>query len=118
MVSSASAFETYTRTGAAIDAGFAGPRDVATAVQVAAAQDPRQLETGMIAFAAMATLQDHRFVAGVQRLTVDDRMREALVRRLIESPESAIELPGADGAAAHARAALLRRVEPLFANAG
>src|SRR3954463_3204952 len=65
LVAAASAFETYTRTASAIDAGFSGPRDVAGAVQVAAAHDPRQIEAGMIAYAAMAALQDPAFVAGV-----------------------------------------------------
>ncbi len=70
----------------------------------------------MIAFAAMAALQDRRFVAGVQLLTADDRQCQATVRRRIESPETAIEFPGVDRAAAHARAALLRQIEPLLAN--
>jgi hypothetical protein len=115
LVASASAFETYTRTAAAIDAGFTGPRDVASAVHIAASHDPRQLEAGMIAYAAMAALQDPAFVSSLQRLTPDPRQREALVRRLAENPDFALELPGAESAAVRARSALLRQIEPLLA---
>jgi hypothetical protein len=116
LVAAASAFETYTRTASRIDAGFRSPKDVAGAVEVAASHEPHQLETGMIAYAAMAALQDPRFVGGVQRIVADGRMREVMIRRLRENPESAIELPGAEEAAGRARQALLRQVEPLLAD--
>ena len=116
LVVAASAFETYTRTAGAIDARFAGPRDVAGAVQVAAAHDPRQIEAGMIAYAAMAALQDPAFVDGVRRITADPTAREDLVRQLTENPDDARGLPGADTAATRARAALLRQIEPLLAD--
>jgi hypothetical protein len=114
LVAAASAFETYTRKASAIDPAFSGPRAVASAVEIAAAHEPRQIERGMIAYAAMSALQDPAFVGGVQRIVAERGQREALVRRLAESPEAAIELPGADQASARARAALLRRVEPLL----
>ena len=70
----------------------------------------------MIAYAAMAALQDPAFVAGVERMVGDPAARNMMVRRLNENPEAAIGLPGAEGAAARARSALLRQVEPLLAN--
>jgi hypothetical protein len=116
LVAAASAFETYTRTAGAIDANFAGPKAVAGAVRVAASHEPHQIEAGMIAYAAMAALQDEAFVAGVQRIAADPRSRQAMVRDLIDNPDAAVGLPGAGGAAARARAALLRQVEPLLAD--
>jgi len=116
LVAAASAFESYTRTASAIEAGFKGPRDIARAVEVGASHDPRQLEAGMIAYAAMAALQDRAFVAGVQRIVADERSREFMIRRLSDYPETAIELPGADGAATRSRTALLRQIEPLVAD--
>src|SRR5258708_15696607 len=110
LVAAASAFETYTRTAGAIRPGFAGPRDVASAVNIAASHDPRQLETGMIAYAAMAALQDPAFVEGVGRVAGRSRARDAMVPRLNDYPETAVELPGADSAAARARAALPRQI--------
>jgi hypothetical protein len=116
VVAAASAFETYTRTAGAIEPGFSGPRAVVGALQVGASHDPRQLEAGMIAYAAMAALQDRGFVEGVQRMVANDAARDEMVRRLTYNPETAIELPGAGGAAARARAALLRQIEPLIAD--
>lgn len=116
VVAAASAFETYTRTAGAIAPAFAGPRDVAGAVNVGASHDPRQLEAGMIAYAAMAALQDRAFVEGVQRIVADDRARDTMVQRLNYNPETAMELPGADSAAARARELLLRQIEPLIAD--
>jgi hypothetical protein len=116
LVAAASAFETYTRTAGAIEPGFAGPRDIAGAVNVGASHDPQQLEAGMIAYAAMAALQDRAFVEGVQRVVADDRARDNMVQRLNYNPETAMELPGAESAAARARGALLRQIEPLIAD--
>jgi hypothetical protein len=116
LVADASAFETYTRTTGAIDAGFRSPQDIAAALRIAAAHDPRQLEAGMIAYAAMAALQDPAFVSGVQRAVADPRAREALAQRLIDNPETALELPGATGAAGRARSALLHQIEPLLSD--
>ena len=116
LVVAASAFETYTRTAGAIDARFAGPKDVASAVHVAAAQNPQQIETGMVAYAAMAALQDPAFVSGVRRITADDAARDALVRQLTDNPEAARGLPGAESASARARGALMRQIEPLLAD--
>jgi len=116
LVVAASAFETYTRTAGAIDAGFTGPRAVAEALRVASSHEPRQLQAGMIAYAAMAALQDRAFVGGVERMAADPAEREALARRLIETPGSAADLPGADSAAARARAALTRQIAPLLSD--
>jgi hypothetical protein len=116
LVAAASAFETYTRTAGAIDADFAGPKAVAGAVRVAASHEPHQIEAGMIAYAAMAALQDEGFVDSVQRIAADRGAREAMVRQLMDDPEAAVGLPGAEGAAARARSALLRQVEPLLAD--
>jgi hypothetical protein len=114
LVADASAFETYTRTAGAIDARFASPQDIAQALRVAASHDPRQLEAGMVAYAAMAALQDPAFVSGVQRAMADPQAREALVRQLIDNPDAVLALPGAEGATMRARSALLRQVEPLI----
>lgn len=116
LVAAASAFETFTRTTSVIDAAFANPHAVMGAVRTAAAHDPQQLEAGMIAYGAMAALRDPVFVAGVRRVTSDPARRNALVGQLVATPEAAIELPGADSAAARVRAALLRQIEPMLAN--
>jgi len=105
------AFEAYTRRAAAIDAGFSGPAEIAQALQTAAGYEPRQLEGGMVAYGAMAALQEPAFVAGIRA------QGRGLASRLAADPGAAMDLPGGSAAAARANAALARRGEAL-ADAG
>lgn len=108
LAAQAGAFEAFTRKAAAIPAGFAGPDDIAQGLQAGAAYEPRQLEAGMIAYAALAALQEPAFVAGVRKAGGRD-----LARRLAAIPEAALDLPGGQAAAGRASAALARRGEAL-----
>jgi len=107
----ASAFEAYTRRATAIDASFSGPGEIAERLRTGAGYEPKELEAGMIAYAALAALQEPSFVAGVRA-----KGRE-VSRRLPADPDAAMDLPGAAAAAARANAALARRGEAL-ADAG
>lgn len=111
LASRASAFEAFTRRASAIDGSFSGPGEIGERLRTAAGYEPRELEAGMIAYAALAAMQEPAFVAGVR-----SRGRE-VSRRLPADPEAALELPGAYAAAQRANAALARRGEAL-ANAG
>jgi hypothetical protein len=70
----------------------------------------------MVAYAALAAVQEPGFTAEVQRIAADPRDRADLIHRLADSPESVMGLPGADAAAARAQAALVRQIEPLIAD--
>ena len=105
----ASAFEAYTRRAAAIDASFAGPGEIASGLLAGAGYEPRQLESGMIAYAALAALKEPAFVAAVRSGGRD------LARRLAADPDAALDLPGGSAAASRANAALARRGEALAA---
>lgn len=107
----ASAFEAFTRRAAAIDPAFSGPGEIGERLRTAAGYDPHQLEASMIAYAAMAAMQEPRFVEVVRSGGRD------LGRRLAYDPQSAVALPGGPAAAARANAALARRGEAL-ASAG
>lgn len=107
----AAAFEAYTRRAAAIDPDFSGPGEIGERLRTAAGYEPRQLEASMIAYAAMAAMQEPRFVQVVRAGGRD------LGRRLAYDPDSAVALPGGPAAAARANAALARRGEAL-ASAG
>jgi hypothetical protein len=103
----ASAFESFMRHARAIDAGFSGPSDVAQALQTGAGHEPKELEAGMIAYAAMAALQEPRFVAAVRAEHAgSEQERGDLARRLAENPQSALSLPGGEAAGARASGAL------------
>jgi hypothetical protein len=105
----ASAFEGFMRHATGIDAAFSGPAEVAQALQTGAAYDPKDMEAGAIAYAAMAALQEPRFVAGVRA----GRDRAELARRLAANPQAALDLPGADAAAGRASGALYAQGDAL-----
>jgi len=100
LIAQAGAFESYMRRARAIDASFSGPGEVAQALQTGASHEPVELETGMVAYAALAALQEPRFVAAVKA------DRSDLARRLAADPRAALDIPGADMAGARASGAL------------
>jgi hypothetical protein len=112
LLNAASAFETFMGKAGAIDSKFDNAKEVADAVKVGAGHDASQLQTGMVAYAALAALQEPSFVAGVERAARYDG-RDALARELMERPDLAAALPGAEPAAARASAALAAKGEPL-----
>jgi len=114
VVAAASAFETYTRGAGAISAGFSSGDTVADAVAQGGAYQPEQLDAGMIAYGAIAALQEEGFVAGV-RAAAREVPPEVLIARLEENPESVVEIAGVGAAASRAQAALLKRGAPLGA---
>jgi hypothetical protein len=105
----AMAFESFMRRARAIDPGFSSADDVSAALQIGASHEPHQLEAGMVAYAAMAALQEPGFAAGVFRVA----RGEDLARRLASDPDSALDLPGGEAAAARASAALVRQGDGL-----
>lgn len=113
VVAAASAFETYTRGAGSISpAVFTNGEGVARALVAGAAYKADQLETGMIAYGAIAALQEPAFIDGV-REAARQTSREALVERLLASPESVVEIEGVGLAAARAQLALQGRGAPL-----
>ncbi|RAK65543.1 hypothetical protein [Phenylobacterium kunshanense] len=111
LATQAGAFEAYTRRAAAIDPAFSGPDEIGARLRTAAGYEPRQLEASMIAYAALAAMQEPQFVRGVRAASRD------LGRRLVNDPDSALALPGGTAAAARANAALVQRGQAL-ASAG
>jgi len=118
LVAAACAFERFMQGAAGVDAAFADRAAVDHAVDVAVAYDPQQLETGMIAFAAMTALQEPAFVAGVRQAVEEAGSPEAFAQKLAEDPDLALRLPGAQAAAARASGALAREAEPLVSAGG
>ncbi|MFT4252023.1 MAG: hypothetical protein QM608_06035 [Caulobacter sp.] len=113
VVAAASAFETYTRGAGAISpAAFTDGAGVAGALKAGAAYKAEQLEAGMIAYGAIAALQEPSFLEGVRR-AARETSRDALVERLLASPESVVEIEGVGLAAARAQVALQGRGGPL-----
>lgn len=109
LTAQAGVFEAYMRRARGIDAGFSSAGEVSQALQTGASHEPRQLEEGMIAYAAVAALQEPRFVEAVKA----SPNRAELVRRLANDPAQALALPGGAAAAARASGALASQGEAL-----
>ncbi|KQY35945.1 hypothetical protein ASD38_05250 [Caulobacter sp. Root487D2Y] len=112
VVAAASAFETYTRGAVAIPATFESGGGVADALAKSAAYQPEQLDAGMIAYGAIAALQEQAFIEGV-RQAARETPADALIARLETNPDSVLEIDGVGAAASRAQAALLKRGAPL-----
>jgi len=117
VVAAASAFSAYMDHAAAVSDKLASPAAVGDGLKAGAAYEPVQFEEGMVGYAAMAALQDDRFVAGV-----DDAGRRgdrhALAQRLAADPASVLQIDGAREAASRAQAALRERGDALFKTGG
>ncbi len=87
LIDAAGAFDGYMHRAATIDGKFTDGAGVARAVEMGSVYQPRQLEEGAIAYAALVALQDPEFVAAIQRVGRDPRAREAFAARLVEHPE-------------------------------
>ena len=109
LTAEASVFEAYMRRARAIDASFSGPGEVSQALQAGASHEPKQLEAGMIAYGAVAALQEPRFVEALR----SNPNRAELARRLASDPAAALALPGGEAAAARASGALVSQGEAL-----
>jgi len=100
VMDAAAAFDAYVHGAAAIAPDVHEGAEVAKAVLAGAAYEPQQFQEGAIAYAALAALQDARFVQGVSDLGQDPVVRRELVRRLLDKPETALQLPAAREAGA------------------
>jgi hypothetical protein len=109
LTAEAGAFEAYMSRARAISPAFSSAGDVSTALSTGASHEPRQLESGMIAYAALAALQEPRFVDALKA----DPNRGELARRLAADPDYVLHLPGGEAAAARASGALISQGEAL-----
>jgi len=113
VVSAATAFQAYMSSAAHVDGGFANGDGVERGLKSGAAYEPAQLEEGMIAYGAIAALQDDRFVQGVEEAAGHGDQRSAFAERLIEDPFAATHVDGADEAGERVEAALGAEASPL-----
>jgi hypothetical protein len=114
LVESASAYETFLRRAGAISPAFADGAAVAEAVKTGAAWEPRQMEEGEIAYAAIIALQDPAFVQSVRDLAADPAMHERLLADLLQNPMAVTRIRGSESAAALVGATLAEQGEHLL----
>ncbi|MGZ3313647.1 MAG: hypothetical protein ACXU8Q_05735 [Caulobacteraceae bacterium] len=106
----ASAYESYVRRAGGIDPAFSGGPAVRRAVKVGAAYHPRQLEEGIVAYAALIALRNPEFVDGVRAI-----QNPAFADGLATHPEQVLQVRGAGAAAADAAGVLRAQGESLIA---
>ena len=87
LIDAAGAFDGYMRRAATIDSKFTNGAGVARAVEIGSVYQPRQLQEGAIAYAALAALQDPSFVEAIQRIGRNPHARDAFAARLVANPE-------------------------------
>lgn len=100
IVEAAGAFAAYMRKAGAIDPKFVDGGQVAKAVTAGSGYEIGQFQQGMVAYAALAALQEPGFVQSVYDLGRDARDRDALSAQLLADPRAALEIEGAGEAAA------------------
>jgi hypothetical protein len=86
---------------------------VERSLKAGASYQTAQLEEGMIAYGAIAALQDDRFVDGVQAAAGHGDQRTAFAEQLIENPYLATRVDGAAEAGERVEAALAAEAEPV-----
>ncbi|MGZ8363657.1 MAG: hypothetical protein ACXW3D_07115 [Caulobacteraceae bacterium] len=100
VVDLASVYAAYVeRTGAIKASSFKDGPSVAAAVRVGQSFEPRQLQQGMIAYAAMVALRDPAFVNQMRAYAADPRQREIVANQLMGDPNYVAAIPGVDTAA-------------------
>lgn len=99
VVEHASQFRTYTRRASSITPSFTNGPAVEQTLELAESYEAQQLSQGAIAYAAVVALQEPGFVAGVRTYAVDPAQRKELAQRIVNDPNYATALPGAQAAA-------------------
>ena len=117
LLEAAQAYADYLHKAAAIDAGFGSGAAVAAAVKTGAGYEANQFQEGAIAYAALTALQEPEFIRGARELLREGDRGADFADQLVAYPQAALNIRGADLAAARAATALRRHGEHLF-NAG
>jgi hypothetical protein len=113
MLEDAAAYHRFVTEASAVDAKFTDGNAVRRALKTGSAYESKQLQTGEVAYAALITLQDRRFVDAVRALR-DRGQGDQLADRLLNDPNTVMELPGAQAAAANAASVLGAHGQHVF----
>ena len=112
LTEAAQAYADYVKKTSSISAAFKSGASVAEAVKTASGYEMHQFEEGAIAYAALTALQEPDFVAGVRELQREGA-RADFAEQLVAYPQAALNIRGADAAAARAAGALHHHGEKL-----
>lgn len=99
LVERASAFRGYMARAGAIDPKFQNGEQIQSSLKVGVAYEPKQLLSGVTAYAAVIALQDPAFVGAVRSFAVDPVQRQQVIAQLVADPAYAVGFKGSDTAA-------------------
>jgi hypothetical protein len=99
VVESAAAYAAYMERAGAIKPDYVNGAGVSSALKIGQSSDIKQLQQGLIAYAAMVALRDPAFVNQMRVYAADPRMADAIAANLIADPHYVAAIPGVDSAA-------------------
>jgi hypothetical protein len=113
----AAGYQAYMHRAANISDDFHSGDDVAQSLKLGASYDSVQLLQGAVAYGAVAALQDPTFVAALRKFAVDPDGRTQMARTILNDPNYATAITGADSAAGLVEAALISVAQPVVTKA-
>jgi len=106
VLEAASVYVAYVDRASAVSPAFPDGEAIATSLRATEAYEPRQMQEGLTAYAAVVALQDPTFVASVRAFGADPNQRAQVAAALMADPRYASAFHGADSAAGLIVAAL------------
>lgn len=114
LIEQAAAYRYYMAHVSAITPDFADGDQIAKGVAIGAAYEPKQLQRGATAYAAVVALQDPAFVAGVRTYAVNVDQRREVVAAILKDPAYVVGISGSASAAGLVKTALGAEGQQLY----
>jgi hypothetical protein len=106
LIAEAAAFQAFLERAPTVSTTMSSAGEVAAALKMATAYEPKALIRGAVAYAAIAALQNTTFVNAVRAAGNSPDNRQLMAGYLFNDPAYALQFAGADGAAGLAKEAL------------
>ncbi len=99
VIDRAAAYAMFMKDAGAISPTFADGAAVSSALRTGVHSEQRQLQQGIVAYAAVVALQDKAFTDAVREFAKHKSTRDAIVRYILADPNYVLTLNGHDSAA-------------------
>ena len=114
LIEQAAAYHYYMTRVSAITPDFTAGDQIAKGVATGAAYEPKQLQLGATAYAAVVALQDPAFVAGVRTYAANADQRREVVAAILKDPAYVVGVSGSASAAGLVKTALGNEGQQLY----
>jgi hypothetical protein len=99
VIDQAAAYALYMNDAGAISPSFSSGAAVSSALRIGVHSEQRQMQRGMVAYAAVVALQDKAFTDAVREFAKHKSTRDAITRYILADPNYVMTLNGHDSAA-------------------